>query len=77
VPDAELAGMAPRRTGPGELVVTHHGHVSASAAARWDHLAASYRAQHATNQRAKIDALLLETIDVLARLLISHGNGKS
>jgi hypothetical protein len=39
------------------------------AAARWDRLVASYRAQHAADQQAKIDALLLETIDVLARLL--------
>jgi len=34
-----------------------------------DRLAASYRTQHAADQQAKIDALLLETIDVLARLL--------
>jgi hypothetical protein len=47
------------------------------AAARWHRLAASYRAQHAADQQAKIDALLLETIDVLARLLTSHDNGKS
>ena len=38
------------------------------AAARRDHLAA--------DQQTKIDALLLETIDVLARLLTSHDNGK-
>ena len=36
---------------------------------RWDRLAASYRAQHAADQQAKIDALLLETIDALASLL--------
>ena len=47
------------------------------AAARWDRLAASYRAQHAADQQAKIDALLLETIDVLARLLTSHDNSTS
>jgi hypothetical protein len=47
------------------------------AAARRDRLAASYRAQHAVDQQAKIDALLLETIDVLARLLTSHHNGTS
>ncbi len=47
------------------------------AAARWNHLAASYRAQHAADQQARIDALLLETIDLLARLLSSHNNGKS
>jgi hypothetical protein len=47
------------------------------AAARWDRLAASYRAQHAADQQAKIDALLLETIDVLAPLLNGDhpGNG--
>ena len=39
------------------------------AAARRDHLAA--------DQQTKIDALLLETIDVLARLLTSHHNGNS
>ena len=42
------------------------------ATARWDRLAASYRTQHAADQQAKIDALLLETIDVLARLLTSN-----
>jgi S-methylmethionine-dependent homocysteine/selenocysteine methylase len=47
------------------------------ASARWDRLAASYRARHAADQQAKIDALLLETIDALARLLTSHDNGKS
>ena len=47
------------------------------AAARWDHLVASYRAQHAADQQARIDALLLETIDVLARLLSSHDNGET
>jgi hypothetical protein len=47
------------------------------ASARWDRLAASYRARHAADQQAKIDALLLETIDVLARLLNGDhpGNG--
>jgi hypothetical protein len=47
------------------------------AAARRDHLVASYRAQHAADQQARIDALLLEIIDVLARLLGSHDNGKT
>ena len=47
------------------------------AAARWDRLDASYRAQHDADQQAKIDALLLETIDVLARLLSSHDNGET
>jgi hypothetical protein len=47
------------------------------AAARWDRLITSYRAQHAADQQAKIDALLLELIDVLARLLNGDhpGNG--
>ena len=39
------------------------------AAARWDQLVTSYRAQHNADQQAKTDALLLEVIDVLARLL--------
>ena len=49
----------------GHQAAEHEQH----AAARWDRLAASYRAQRAAAQQAKIDALLLETIDVLARLL--------
>jgi hypothetical protein len=47
------------------------------AAARWDHLAASYRAQHAADQQARINALLLEIIGVLARLPGSHHNGET
>ncbi len=47
------------------------------AAARWDQLAVSYRTQHAADQQAKINALLLELIDVLARLLGSHDNGET
>ena len=47
------------------------------AAARRDRLVASYRAQHAADQQARIDALLLETIDALARLLTSHDNSKN
>ena len=47
------------------------------ATARWDHLVATYRTQHAADQQAKINALLLETIDVLARLLGSHHNGET
>ena len=38
------------------------------AAARWDRLVASYHAQHAARQQAKLDALLLETIAALASL---------
>ena len=47
------------------------------AAARWDRLAASYRARHAADRQAKIDALLLDTIDALASLLTSRDNGKA
>ena len=47
------------------------------AAARWDHLIASYHARHAADQQTKIDALLLEIIDVLARLLTSHDNSET
>ena len=46
------------------------------AAAQWDQLVASYRAQLAADQQAKIDALLLDIIDALARLLTSHDNGE-
>jgi hypothetical protein len=56
------------------------GHQAAEheqAAARWRRLVASFRAQHAADRQAKIDALLLETIDVLARLLASHDDGNS
>ena len=43
------------------------------AAARWDRLVATFRAQHAADQQARTDALLLETIDALASLfLLSH-----
>jgi len=52
----------------GHQAAEHEQH----AAARWDRLVASYRAQRAADQQAKINALLLETIDVLARLL--NGN---
>jgi hypothetical protein len=38
------------------------------AAARWERLVASYHAQHAASQQAKLDALLLETIAALASL---------
>ena len=47
------------------------------AAARWDRLAASFRARHAADQQARIDVLLLEIIDVLARLISSHDNGET
>ena len=47
------------------------------ATARWDQLVTSYRTQHASDQQAKINALLLELIDVLARLLGSHDNGET
>ena len=42
------------------------------AAARWDRLVASYHAQHAAAQQAKIDALLLETIAALASLFSTN-----
>jgi hypothetical protein len=44
------------------------------AAARWDQLVTSYRAQHAADQQAKTDALLLDIIDALASLFTSHHN---
>jgi hypothetical protein len=47
------------------------------ATARWNHLVASYRTQHAADQQARIDALLLELIDELARLFASHDNGET
>jgi len=47
------------------------------AAARRDHLVASFRAQHAADRQAKIDALLLDAIDALASLLTSRDNGKA
>ena len=47
------------------------------AAARWDRLVASFRAQHAADQQARIEALLLEIIDALASLLTSHDNGEN
>jgi hypothetical protein len=46
------------------------------AAAQRDRLAGSYRAQHAADQQAKINALLLDTIDALASLFTSRDNGK-
>ena len=47
------------------------------AAARWDHLAGSYRAQHDADQQDKINALLLDVIDVIASLFTSPRNGKA
>ena len=38
------------------------------ALAHWDRLVASFRAQRAADQQAKLDALLLETIAALADL---------
>ena len=49
----------------GHQAAEHEQH----AAARWDRLVATYRAEHAADQQATIDAQLLEVIDVLARLL--------
>jgi hypothetical protein len=42
------------------------------AAARWDRLIASYRTQHAADQQATINALLLDIIDALASLFTSQ-----
>ena len=47
------------------------------AAARRDRLVASYRTQHAADHPARTGALLLEIIDVLARLLGNHDNGET
>ncbi len=47
------------------------------ASARWDRLAASFRAQHAADQQARLDALLLDLIDALAGLLTSRDNGQA
>jgi hypothetical protein len=38
------------------------------ALAQWDRLVASFHAQHAADQQAELDALLLETIATLAGL---------
>ena len=38
------------------------------ASAQWDRLVASFHAQHAADQQAKLDALLLEAITTLAGL---------
>jgi len=57
----------------GHQAAEHEQH----AAARWDQLVASYRAQHAAGRQAKIDALLLDAIDALAHLLTSRDNGKA
>ena len=58
-------GARPLPGGHPQRRVTH-------AAARWDRLVASYHAQHDADQQARTDALLLEVIDVLARLLNSR-----
>ncbi len=47
------------------------------ASARRDQLVASYRAQHAAGQQARLDALLLDVIDALASLFTSRDNGKA
>ena len=57
----------------GHQAAEHEHH----AAARWDRLVTSYHAQHAADQQVRIDALLLEIIDVLARLPGSHDNGET
>ena len=57
----------------GHQAAEHEQH----SAARWDQLVTSYRAQHDTDQQAKTDALLLEVIDALARLLNGDHPGNS
>jgi pyruvate-formate lyase len=57
----------------GHQAAEHEQH----SAARWDQLVTSYRAQHAADQQAKTDVLLLEVIDVLARLLNGDHPGNS
>ena len=57
----------------GHQAAEHEQH----SAARWDQLVTSYRAQHAADHQAKTDALLLEVIDVLARLLNGDHPGNS
>jgi len=52
------------------------GYQAGHQAAEHEQLAAAYRAQQAATRQARIDALLLDTIDVLARLLTSHDNGQ-
>ncbi len=52
----------------GHQAAEHEHH----AAAQWDRLVASYRAQHDADQQARTGALLLEVIDVLAQLLNSR-----
>ena len=51
----------------GHQAAEHQQH----AAARWDRLVASFRAQRAADQQAKLEALLLEAIAALASLLSS------
>ena len=43
------------------------------ATAQWDRLAGSFRAQHAADQQASINALLLDIIDTLASLFENPG----
>ena len=52
------------------------GYQAGHQAAGHEQQAAARRDQTAASRQAKIDALLLETIDALARLLASHDNGK-
>ena len=51
----------------GHQAAEHQQH----ATARWDRLVASFRAQRAADQQAKLDALLLEAIAALASLFSS------
>ncbi len=51
----------------GRQAAEHEHH----AAARWDRLVATYRAQRAADQQARLDALLQEAIAALASLFSS------
>jgi hypothetical protein len=51
----------------GRQAAEHQHH----AAARWDQHVATFRAQHAADQQAKLDTLLQETIAALASLFSS------
>jgi hypothetical protein len=72
---AESAGAVIGRVAAGQAGY-QAGHQAAEheqqAAAQWDRLAGSFRAQHAADQQASINALLLDIIDALASLFDNH-----
>jgi hypothetical protein len=53
------------------------GYQAGHQAAEHEQQAAARRDRLAADRQAAIDALLLETIDALARLFTRHGNGES